>query len=176
VIDFIDMKDKRHNSELEKAFKKALSFDRARIQLSKISKFGIIELSRQKKQSTIQEISFKQCAHCKGSGLIPSIEYTALGLFRKIKSEIAKEIYSCIKVIACTEVSEYLLNQKRTEISGLEEVHDTSVYICGDPDLHLGESRFEFVRREEREAPSKSPKEKSRDTPPGSNNRSNTRS
>ncbi|MEN6465123.1 MAG: Rne/Rng family ribonuclease [Syntrophaceae bacterium] len=153
VIDFIDMKDKRHNSELEKAFKKALSFDRARIQLSKISKFGIIELSRQKKQSTIQEISFKTCAHCKGSGLIPSIEYTALGLFRKIKSEIVKETHSCIKVIACTEVAEYLLNQKRTELAALEETHDTSVYICSDSDLHLGESRFEFVKREDKEAP-----------------------
>ena len=160
VIDFIDMKDKRHNSELEKAFKKALSFDRARIQLSKISKFGIIELSRQKKQSTIQEISFKTCSHCKGSGLIPSIEYTALGLFRKIKSELVKEIYSCIKVIACTEVSEYLLNQKRTELSGLEEAHDTSVYICSDPDLHLGESRFEFIKKEEREAPAQKPQKK----------------
>jgi len=160
VIDFIDMKDKRHNSELEKAFKKALSFDRARIQLSKISKFGIIELSRQKKQSTIQEISFKQCAHCKGSGLIPSVEYTALGLFRKIKSEIAKEANTCIKVIACTEVAEYLLNQKRTEIAGLEEVHDTSVYICSDPDLHLGESRFEFIKREDREVPAPKPQKK----------------
>ncbi len=159
VIDFIDMKDKRHNSELEKAFKKALSFDRARIQLSKISKFGIIELSRQKKQSTIQEISFKPCSHCKGSGLIPSIEYTALGLFRKIKSEIVKEIYSCIRVIACTEVSEYLLNQKRTEISGLEEAHETSVYICSDSDLHLGESRFEFVKKE-LEAPAPKPQKK----------------
>lgn len=153
VIDFIDMKDKRHNSDLEKAFKKALSFDRARIQLSKISKFGIIELSRQKKQSTIQEISFKQCAHCKGSGLIPSIEYSALGLFRKVKSEIVKESNNCIKVIASTEAAEYLLNQKRTELAGLEEAHDTSVYICSDPDLHLGESKFEFVRREDKEAP-----------------------
>lgn len=157
VIDFIDMKDKRHNSELEKAFKKALSFDRARIQLSKISKFGIIELSRQKKQSTIQEISFKTCAHCKGSGLIPSIEYTSLGLFRKIKSEIVKETYSCIKVFASSEAAEYLLNQKRMELTRLEEVHETSVYICGDPDLHLGESRFEFVKREDKEAPAEKP-------------------
>jgi ribonuclease E len=161
VIDFIDMKDKRHNSELEKAFKKALSFDRARIQLSKISKFGIIELSRQKKQSTIQEISFKQCAHCKGSGLIPSVEYTALGLFRKIKSEIVKGNYLSIKVTTCTEVSEYLLNQKRTEISALEEAHDTSVFICSDSDLHLGESTFEFTKREDREvAPAPKPQKK----------------
>ena len=160
VIDFIDMKDKRHNSELEKAFKKALSYDRARIQLSKISKFGIIELSRQKKQSTIQEISFKTCSHCKGSGLIPSIEYTALGLFRKIKSELVKETYSCIKVIASTEAAEYLLNQKRAELSALEEAHDTSVYISSDPGMHLGESRFELIKKEEREAPAQKQQKK----------------
>ncbi len=151
VIDFIDMKDKRHNAELEKAFKKALSFDRARIQLSKISKFGIIELSRQKKQSTIQEISYKTCHHCKGSGLIPSIEYTALGIFRKIKSEVVKEIYSCINVSVPTEVAEFLLNYKRLELSRLEESYDTTVYICSDPDMHIGESKLENTKREERE-------------------------
>ncbi len=151
VIDFIDMKDKRHNAELEKAFKKTLSFDRARIQLSKISKFGIIELSRQKKQSTIQEISYKTCHHCKGSGLIPSVEYTALGIFRKIKSEVVKEVYSCINASVPTEVAEFLLNYKRLELSRLEESYETSVYICSDPDMHIGESKLENIKREERE-------------------------
>ena len=85
VIDFIDMIDKKHIADVEKSFKKALSVDRARIQLSRISKFGILELSRQKKQSTIQEISYTRCPYCKGSGLRPSLEYAALGAFRKIE-------------------------------------------------------------------------------------------
>ncbi|HQI25030.1 MAG TPA: Rne/Rng family ribonuclease, partial [Smithella sp.] len=87
AIDFIDMMDKKHIAEVEKSFKKALSIDKARIQLSRISKFGILELSRQKKQSTIQEISYMKCPYCKGSGLRPSLEYAALGAFRKVESE-----------------------------------------------------------------------------------------
>lgn len=160
VIDFIDMKDKRHNAELEKAFKRALSFDRARIQLSKISKFGIIELSRQKKQSTIQEISFKKCVHCMGSGFTPSVEYTALGLFRRIKSEAVKECCSCIKVSAPLEVSEYLLNRKRAELTVLEESHNVSIRVCSELELHHGEFRVETVKRDEREIPPAKPKKK----------------
>jgi len=71
VIDFIDMIDRKHEAEVEKIFKKALSVDRARIQLSRISKFGMLELSRQKKQSTIQEISYTQCPFCRGRGVRP---------------------------------------------------------------------------------------------------------
>ena len=90
VIDFIDMLDKKHIAEIEKVFKKALSMDRARIQLSRISKFGILELSRQKKQSTIQEISYITCPYCKGTGLRPSLEYASLVAFRKIEGKPAQ--------------------------------------------------------------------------------------
>ncbi|HPM71242.1 MAG TPA: Rne/Rng family ribonuclease, partial [Smithellaceae bacterium] len=97
VIDFIDMMDKKHINEVEKAFKKALSIDRARIQLARISKFGLLELSRQKKKSTIQEISYIKCPYCAGSGLRPSLEYAALRAFRKIESEAVKGMYSDLK-------------------------------------------------------------------------------
>ena len=135
VIDFIDMIDKKHNAEVEKAFKKALSVDRARIQLSRISKFGLLELSRQKKQSTIQEISYTTCPYCKGSGLRPSLEYASLGAFRKIESEAVKGIYSELKVSLPHEIALYILNNKRTELLKLETNFGVCLFIEGRSDM-----------------------------------------
>lgn len=149
VIDFIDMLDSKHNAAVERTFKEALSVDRSRIQLSKISKFGLLELSRQKKQSTIQEMSYTSCPHCRGSGLRPSLEYTAIGVFRKIKSEAVKGDFSAIKIILPYEVADYLLNQKRIEIGKFESFYDTAIHISGSPDIEWGKSKFEFVKKEE---------------------------
>lgn len=135
VIDFIDMIDKKHVAEVEKAFKKALSMDRARIQLSRISKFGLLELSRQKKQSTIQEISYITCPYCKGSGLRPSLEYVSLGAFRKIESEAVKGVYSELKVSLPHEISLYILNNKRTELLKLETTFGVCIAIEGRSDM-----------------------------------------
>jgi len=131
AIDFIDMEDKRHIAEVEKSFKKALSIDKARIQLSRISKFGILELSRQKKQSTIQEISYTRCPYCKGSGLRPSLEYAALGAFRKIESEAVKGIYSELKINLPHEIADYILNRKRSELLNLESEFHIALNISG---------------------------------------------
>jgi ribonuclease E len=135
VIDFIDMLDKKHNAEVEKAFKKALSMDRARIQLSRISKFGLLELSRQKKQSTIQEISYTTCPYCKGSGLRPSLEYASLGAFRKIESEAVKGLYSELNVSLPHEIAFYILNNKRSELLKLEANFAVCLHIEGRPDM-----------------------------------------
>jgi len=143
VIDFIDMRDRKHDAEVEKAFKKALSVDRARIQLSRISKFGILELSRQKKQSTIQEISYSPCPFCKGRGVRPSLEYTALNAFRKIESQAVKGTSSALRISLPYEIADYLLNQKRNEINKLENTHDVSIYISGNPNVSWDEIRID---------------------------------
>jgi ribonuclease E len=148
VIDFIDMREQRHNTDTEKTFKNALSVDRSRIQLAKISKFGLLELSRQKKQSTIQEISYTRCPHCRGSGMRPSIEYMALDTYRRIKSEAVKGTAASIKIVLPDEVSNYLVNQKRKELSNLENLYDISINITGKSDMVWGESRFEIARKE----------------------------
>ncbi len=135
VIDFIDMIDKKHIAEVEKSFKKALSMDRARIQLSRISKFGLMELSRQKKQSTIQEISYTTCPYCAGSGLRPSLEYASLGAFRKIESEAVKGAYSELKVSLPHEIALYILNNKRSELLKLETTFGVCLIIEGKRDM-----------------------------------------
>jgi len=148
VIDFIDMIDRQHQLEIERTFKKALSVDRSRIQMSKISKFGMLELSRQKKQSTIQEISYTACPYCKGTGFRPSLEYTALSAFRKIESQAVKRNYASLKVSLPYAVSDYLLNQKRIEISRLEAMCEMSIYISGHADMQWDEIRIEHETRD----------------------------
>ncbi|MBN2254422.1 MAG: Rne/Rng family ribonuclease [Deltaproteobacteria bacterium] len=148
VVDFIDMREVKHNNTVEKNFKKSMSVDRARIQMSKISRFGMLELSRQRKQSTIQEISHTACPHCGGTGLRPSMEYLALNTYRRIKSEAVKGNHAAINVSLPYEVNDYLLNQKRAELSKLESAYGISIHIAGDRDLIWGESRFEVVKRE----------------------------
>ncbi|MBM4313113.1 MAG: Rne/Rng family ribonuclease [Deltaproteobacteria bacterium] len=148
VIDFIDMMDLKHNAEVEKAFKKAIDLDRARIQLSHISKFGILELSRQKKQSTIQEISYTPCPFCRGRGVRPSLEYTALTAYRKIETQAVKGLTSQMKVNLPYEVADYLLNQKRPEINHLESEYDMSIHISGNPDMPWDECKIEATKRE----------------------------
>jgi ribonuclease E len=148
VIDFIDMKDRKHIAEVEKNFKKALSLDRSRIQLSRISKFGILELSRQRKKSTIQEISHTICPYCKGSGLRPVLEYVALSTYRKIKAKLAEGKYASVNIMLPYQVSDYLLNQKKKELSKLESIYDASIHISGSPDMQWDEAKFEFVEKE----------------------------
>jgi len=147
VIDFIDMIDRQHNAEVEKVFKKALSVDRARIQLSRISKFGILELSRQKKQSTIQEISYMTCPYCKGTGLRPALEYIALSAFRKIESQAVRGKNSHLKVMLPYAIADYLLNQKRMEISKIEALYEMTIHISGDPDMPWDDVRIQGTER-----------------------------
>jgi len=149
VIDFIDMEDKKHIAEVEKAFKAALSIDKARIQLSRISKFGILELSRQKKQSTIQEISYTKCPFCKGTGLRPSLEYAALGAFRKIESEAVKGIYSELRITLPHEIADYILNRKRNELLNLESTFDLSLHIAGSTDTSWDKVEIQQIIKEQ---------------------------
>ena len=147
IVDFIDMMAKDHITQVEKTFRDALKTDRSRIQMAKISRFGMLELSRQKKQSTIQEISYSICPYCRGSGVRPSVEYLALRALRRIKSEAVNEESSEITVTLPPEVTAYLLNQKRTQLSKLEGLHGVSVTIEGDPALLWGEFHSKTVKR-----------------------------
>jgi len=148
VVDFIDMMNKDHITQVEKTFRDAMKADRSRIQLAKISRFGMLELSRQKKQSTIQEISYSVCPYCSGNGMRPSVEYLALRALRRIKAEAVKEESSEIAVTLPPEVTAYLLNQKRSQISKLEALHGVSVLISGDKALLWGEFQSKTVKRE----------------------------
>ena len=148
VIDFIDMVDKKHQNDVEKTFKTSLSLDRSRIQLSKISKFGLLELSRQKKQSTIQEISYTVCPFCGGSGVRPSLEYIALSAFRQLESQAVKDLAAEMNVSLPHEVANYILNQKRKELLSLENDYNLIIHITGHSDMSWSDVSISVVKRD----------------------------
>jgi ribonuclease E len=138
VIDFIDMKDLKHNSEVERALKKYAKPDKAKTNIGKISKFGLMEMSRQRIRPSIESSSFEPCSHCKGKGMIPSTEMLALDFLRRLRLETLKIDISKVKGIVPHSVADYLLNKKRKEILDLEIRRGLSITIEGNAQIIPG--------------------------------------
>ncbi|MEO5364241.1 MAG: Rne/Rng family ribonuclease [Magnetococcus sp. DMHC-8] len=151
VIDFIDMDDKKHILEVEKQLKDAFKLDRAKIQIGKISSFGLLELSRQRMKPTFNETSRLECPRCKGLGTIRSIESASIHLFRQLEEEVAKGRYSRLTYTTSQEMANYLLNNKRDQIRDMETMHDTVILIYGDPSLQTPEFHKNRVERTQEE-------------------------
>jgi ribonuclease E len=145
VIDFIDMKETKHKLEVERVMKNALKNDRARTKVGKISRFGLLEMSRQRINSTIEYGSHIKCSYCRGKGMVPSPESDALNLLRKVRHAASKKNAKKIKGVFPMNVASYLLNRKRKEIVDLEMRLDLEIEIEGDPELIPGESRITKV-------------------------------
>jgi ribonuclease E len=135
VIDFIDMEEAKNDRAVEKRLKDALRFDRARIQMGKISGFGLMELSRQRRRTGVLEGSSHVCAHCQGSGRVRSVESSALKLLRAIDEEAVKGRGDLIEARAPTDVALYVLNEKRDAIGAIEESRRLRIRIIGVPTL-----------------------------------------
>lgn len=142
VIDFIDMRDRKHNTAVEKALREHTKLDKARINIGKISKFGLMELARQRIAESIEYGSFVPCPRCQGKGLVPSAERLALEFLRRLRSETLKENITQVKGIVPSNVAHYLLNKKRREILDVEIRRNISINIEGDPVMQPGESRI----------------------------------
>ncbi|MEO5352366.1 MAG: Rne/Rng family ribonuclease [Magnetococcus sp. XQGC-1] len=151
VIDFIDMDDRKHILEVEKQLKDAFKMDRAKIQIGKISSFGLLELSRQRMKPTFNETSRLECPRCKGLGTIRSIESASIHLLRQLMEEVAKGRYSRLTYTTSQDMANYLLNNKRDQLRTLETVHDTIILIFGDPSLQTPEFHKNRVERTQEE-------------------------
>jgi len=130
VIDFIDMEQASHIRKVEKAMKEALKSDRARIQVGRISSFGLMEMSRQRLRTGVLEASTKPCPHCEGTGLIRTASSAGLSGLRMIEDEAARGRGSKILLRAGREAAIYLLNRKRDEIIDVERRYGVSVEIA----------------------------------------------
>ena len=142
VIDFIDMKDVKHRSEVERKLRSHVKEDRARATVGRISRFGLLEMSRQRIRPSIEFGSYQPCKYCKGKGLVPSPETLGIGFLRKLSLEILKEEISYVKGIVPSEVADYLLNKKRKEIVELEHRRNLSIEIERDSTMTPGESKI----------------------------------
>jgi ribonuclease E len=135
VIDFIDMEDRRNNAAVEKRLKDRLKSDRARIQVGRISAFGLLEMSRQRLRPGMLEATTQPCPHCHGTGLIRSGESLALTILREIEEEGVRQRSREVLVAAPISVANYLINQKREAILRIESRYGMSVRIEADPAL-----------------------------------------
>ena len=121
VIDFIDMEERRNNRKVESRLKDALRHDRARIQVGRISHFGLMEMSRQRLRTGVLEGSTSQCPHCQGTGIIRSVESVALAVLRALEDHLMRDARNSITVVTTAEVALYILNNKRAFVTDMEK-------------------------------------------------------
>ena len=140
VIDFIDMEERRNNRAVERRLKEALRFDRARIQIGRISHFGLMEMSRQRLRTGVLEGSTTQCPHCQGTGLIRSVESVALAVLRALEDNLMGRHAHNLVATTSIEAALYLLNEKRSYLRDIEQRYGVSIEI--DADAQLQGSNF----------------------------------
>ena len=146
VIDYIDMEDNRNNLAVERRLKEAMKTDRARIQLGRISPFGLLELSRQRMRPSLLETNFEQCPHCSGTGVVRSIESAALHALRAVEEEGIRRRSAEITVTVTPTVALYILNHKRVELAHIEQRYAMRVAVLADSSLIIPELRVERIR------------------------------
>ncbi len=144
VIDFIDMEENRNDRAVERRLKDCLRHDRARIQLGRISPFGLLEMSRQRLRPGMVEGSTIACPHCNGTGLIRSVESLALRALRQVEEEAQSSRTDGITVRVPTEVAVYILNHKRADIGAMEERLGVSIFVEAKPDMYGADCEVEI--------------------------------
>ncbi|MEP7241524.1 MAG: ribonuclease E/G [Devosia sp.] len=148
VIDFIDMVENRSNRAVERRLKEALKNDRARIQVGRISHFGLMEMSRQRIRFGVVESSTHKCPTCNGTGLIRSVESVALMVMRNVEDHVVKKPGQSINVRVPVDVALYILNSKRNTLSNLEAKYGLSINLVADD--HVGPVHYVIERGEPR--------------------------
>lgn len=148
VIDFIDMRENKHNSEVEKNLKNALKMDKARVNVGRISQFGIMEMSRQRIAKTLNDAIHLECPHCEGRGKVKSVEAMAVSFLRKVHAAAAKGTVAEVVGGLPLEVAYYLLNRKKRELTQIENDYEIEVTVKGKTSFLLNQLELETVKRE----------------------------
>jgi ribonuclease E len=144
VVDFIDMRDKKHIREVEKQVKACMKHDKAKVDISRISKFGLMQISRQRLGPPVQKGSYIVCEHCQGLGMVRSVETMALAQLRRIQTGAIKKTTERITCRFPLAIAQYMLNQKRADLVELEEKYNVAINIIADPDMNPTQSQIDF--------------------------------
>ena len=153
VIDFIDMGPHRNQRDVENRLRDAVRPDRARIQVGKISRFGLLELSRQRLHPSLDESTQLTCPRCNGNGVVRSIESLALAILRLVGEEARKERTAKVIAQLPIDVANYLLNEKREAITAIEQRNKVAVVLVGDANLETPNYTIKRVRDDEAQTP-----------------------
>ncbi len=132
VVDFIDMYEQQNNVAVERRMKEAMKDDRARIQIAKMSIFGLLEISRQRMHSSFMESNYEPCPYCHGRGVTRTVESGATLVLRSIESEGVRNRKAKLTISVPVEFAAYILNHKRKQLSALEETYELQIVIAGD--------------------------------------------
>ena len=150
VIDFIDMEEARNNHAIERRMKEALKRDRARVQMGRITGFGLMELSRQRLHSSFIETSYSVCPHCRGKGMIRSTQSASIHTLHVLEEESMKLRFSELHMTVPPETALYVLNYKRRDLNAIEAMYNVKIFLEADASLVFPtDYRMERVVREE---------------------------
>ncbi len=149
VIDFIDMTSVKNQRAIENRMREALEVDRARIQIGRISKFGLLEMSRQRLRASLGETSGIVCPRCSGLGSIRDVESTALAVIRIVEEEALKETSTEIRAFLPIAISSFLLNEKRNILSEIEQRNKVRIVVVPEPEMQTPHYRVERIRENE---------------------------
>jgi len=144
IVDFIDMSFYPNRKQVEEKLMEALQQDKARIQMSRISKLGLVEISRQRLSSSINENVMQKCPRCDGHGFIKTTQATALTILRKIRAEAIKEDTNEIRVQVPVDIAAYILNEKRDSIVEIERISEVKVMLI--PNFNMESPKFQMQR------------------------------
>jgi len=147
VVDFIDMRSTKHIREVEKQLKNSMKRDKAKVDFSRISRFGLMQISRQKMGAPIEKGSYNVCTHCQGRGVVRSAETLALYYLRRIQTGIVRKSVAHVQCSLPSEVAQYLLNYKRVELTELETTHNAKITITPVPEMKPGDNRIDFLQK-----------------------------
>jgi len=149
VVDFIDMGPNRNQREVENRLREAVKADRARVQIGRISRFGLLEMSRQRLRPSLGEATQSVCPRCDGLGYVRSVESLALAILRLIGEEARKDRTARVIVRVPVEVGNYLLNEKREWLQGIEQSNDVDIITVSDPGLETPNYVIRRIRDDE---------------------------
>ena len=153
VVDFIDMGPQRNQREVENKLRDAVRHDRARIQIGRISRFGLLELSRQRLRPSLEEATHGNCPRCNGTGNVRSVESLALAILRLVGEEARKERTAKVIAQLPLDVANYVLNEKRDWVQSVQDANGVSVILIGNPDLETPNYSLRRVRDDEATLP-----------------------
>jgi ribonuclease E len=149
VIDFIDMKDKKNNMAVERCLRNALRKDKAKTDTSRISKFGLMEMSRQRLKTPLVEESYKLCSYCDGRGRVKSNESLALMVLRKILDRVIEKDVALVKGVFSRPLATHLLNDKRGELAEIEKEFHLHIWFTGQWKMAPDDYVLEFLTQQQ---------------------------
>jgi ribonuclease E len=155
VVDFIDMRNRKHIQAVEKKVREAMKKDKAKVDFSRISKFGLLQISRQKLGAPIEAGNYRQCEHCKGRGTVRSVETLSLYYLRRIQTGSSRKVVGRIECHFPIDVASYLQNNKRAELHDMEKRYGVEISIIAEPGMKPMDNELLFHKAEKEENPKK---------------------